>query len=84
MDGGNGARLLVVSAPSFVRKRVRGSCAPGSLKNHGAEQEVSNMFEMGAETMRMPLDEKMKYEQGDEGMSFGCAALVVFRDVIGG
>ena len=29
------------------------------------------MFEMGAETMRLPLDEKMKYEQGDEGMSFG-------------
>lgn len=29
------------------------------------------MFEMGAETMRLPLDEKMKYEQGDEGISFG-------------
>ena len=29
------------------------------------------MFEMGAETMRLPLEEKMKYEQGDEGMSFG-------------
>jgi len=32
------------------------------------------MFEMGAETMRLPLDEKMKYEQGDEGMSFGYKA----------
>lgn len=31
------------------------------------------MFEMGAETMKLPLDEKMKYEQGDEGMSFGYA-----------
>ncbi len=29
------------------------------------------MFEMGAETMRLPLEEKMKYEQGDEGLSFG-------------
>lgn len=29
------------------------------------------MFEMGAETMKLPLDEKMKFEQGDEGMSFG-------------
>lgn len=29
------------------------------------------MFEMGAETMRLPMSEKMRYEQGDEGMSFG-------------
>ena len=29
------------------------------------------MFEMGAETMKLPLEEKMKHEQGDEGMSFG-------------
>lgn len=29
------------------------------------------MFEMGAETMRLPLEEKMQYEQGDEGSSFG-------------
>lgn len=26
---------------------------------------------MGAETMRLPMEEKMKYEQGDDGMSFG-------------
>ena len=42
-----------------------------SLKNHGADEDVNEMFEMGAETMRLPLDEKMKYEQGDAGMSFG-------------
>ena len=42
------------------------------MKNHGADAEVDGMFEMGAETMRLPLDEKMKYEQGDAGMSFGC------------
>jgi hypothetical protein len=29
------------------------------------------MFEMGTETMKLPLHEKMKYEQGDDGMSFG-------------
>jgi hypothetical protein len=29
------------------------------------------MFEMGAETMALPLDELMKFEQGDEGQSFG-------------
>ena len=32
------------------------------------------MFEMGAETMRLPLAEKMQYEQGDEGISFGYVA----------
>ncbi|KAH9848648.1 Clavaminate synthase-like protein [Lenzites betulinus] len=44
------------------------------LKNHGVDAEVDRMFEMGAETMRLPLDEKMKYEQGDEGISFGYKA----------
>jgi len=29
------------------------------------------MFDMGAETMELPQDEKMKFEQGDGGMSFG-------------
>ncbi len=29
------------------------------------------MFELGEETMRLPLEEKMKYEQGDNGESFG-------------
>ncbi|KLO05496.1 Clavaminate synthase-like protein [Schizopora paradoxa] len=41
------------------------------LKNHGTEHEVNEMFEMGAETLKLPLDEKMKFEQGDEGKSFG-------------
>ena len=42
-----------------------------SLKNHGADEEVNGMFDMGAETMALPLSEKMKFEQGDEGGSFG-------------
>ncbi|KAG7439376.1 Clavaminate synthase-like protein [Guyanagaster necrorhizus] len=44
------------------------------LKNHGAEDEASRMFEMGEGTMRLPLEEKMKYEQGDDGRSFGYKA----------
>lgn len=42
-----------------------------SLKNHGADAEVREMFNMGAEVMELPLNEKMKFEQGDGGMSFG-------------
>ncbi|KIK63557.1 hypothetical protein GYMLUDRAFT_40603 [Collybiopsis luxurians FD-317 M1] len=41
------------------------------LKNHGCDEDVENMFDMGAETMNLPLEEKMTYEQGDGGSSFG-------------
>ena len=41
-----------------------------SLKNHGVD-EVDDMFEMGRETMALPLEEKSKFEQGAEGASFG-------------
>ncbi|KAG2358711.1 hypothetical protein BDR07DRAFT_1294142 [Suillus spraguei] len=41
------------------------------LKNHGADQEASDMFDMGTETMALPLEERMKFEQGDDGRSFG-------------
>jgi len=41
------------------------------LKNHGADQEVSEMFDMGAETMALPFEELMTFEQGDSGQSFG-------------
>lgn len=44
-----------------------------SLKNHGVDDEANEMFEMGAGTMALPLEEKMKFEQGDDGMSFGSA-----------
>ncbi|KII87176.1 hypothetical protein PLICRDRAFT_30612 [Plicaturopsis crispa FD-325 SS-3] len=44
------------------------------LKNHGVDDEVNGMFDMGAETMQLPLEEKMKHEQGDDGMSFGYKA----------
>ncbi|KAH9054150.1 Clavaminate synthase-like protein [Lactarius vividus] len=41
------------------------------LKNHGADAEVDAMFEMGAHTMALPLEEKMRFERGDGGDSFG-------------
>ncbi|THU77800.1 Clavaminate synthase-like protein [Dendrothele bispora CBS 962.96] len=44
------------------------------LKNHGVDSEVNEMFRMGEETMHLPLEEKMKFEQGDEGLSFGYKA----------
>lgn len=34
---------------------------------------MDQMFNMGAETMDLPLEEKLKFEQGDDGMSFGYA-----------
>ncbi|KAL5485845.1 hypothetical protein ACEPAI_6887 [Sanghuangporus weigelae] len=45
------------------------------LKNHGATEEVEGMFEMGEETMDLPLEEKMKFEQGEDGRSCGYKAL---------
>jgi hypothetical protein len=30
------------------------------------------MFDIGAETLALPFEEKMKFEQGDNGDSFGC------------
>ncbi|KAH9921158.1 Clavaminate synthase-like protein [Fomitopsis serialis] len=44
------------------------------MKNHGADELVSEMFDMGEETMDLPFEEKMKFEQGDDGMSFGYKA----------
>ncbi|KAI9059090.1 Clavaminate synthase-like protein [Trametes sanguinea] len=44
------------------------------LKNHGADEAVDRMFEMGAETMDLPYEEKMRFEQGDSGFSFGYKA----------
>ncbi|KAJ7226200.1 hypothetical protein C8J57DRAFT_1389997 [Mycena rebaudengoi] len=44
------------------------------LKNHGVVEEVNGMFYVGAQTVALPFEEKMKYEQGDEGMSFGYKA----------
>lgn len=29
------------------------------------------MFDVGAETLALPLEERLKFEQGDNGQSFG-------------
>jgi len=42
-----------------------------SLKNHGVTEEVNAMFSLGEEAMKLPLEEKLRFEQGDEGSSFG-------------
>ncbi|KAF8589991.1 Clavaminate synthase-like protein [Ramaria rubella] len=42
------------------------------LKNHGIDTQP--MWEMGEVTMAMPIEEKMKYEQGNSGSSFGYKA----------
>ncbi|KAL5526716.1 hypothetical protein ACEPAF_8441 [Sanghuangporus sanghuang] len=49
-----------------------------SLKNHGANSEVDGMFDMGAETMKLSMAEKLKFDQGDGGQSFGYKAIGVY------
>jgi isopenicillin N synthase-like dioxygenase len=44
------------------------------LKNHGVNDYIEPMFEMGRQTMELPDEEKMKFWQGDEGGSFGYKA----------
>ncbi|KAJ7982940.1 hypothetical protein DFH06DRAFT_712899 [Mycena polygramma] len=44
------------------------------LNNHGADELAENMFQMAAETMLLPMEEKLKFEQGDGGNSFGYKA----------
>lgn len=44
------------------------------LKNHGVEGEVNRMFDLGADSLDLPVEELMKFEQGDNGDSFGYKA----------
>jgi isopenicillin N synthase-like dioxygenase len=44
------------------------------LKNHGCDDSVVDMFAMGAETMDLPLEEKIKFEAGDAGKTWGYKA----------
>ncbi|KAG9226501.1 hypothetical protein CCMSSC00406_0005832 [Pleurotus cornucopiae] len=45
------------------------------LKNHDADEEVNGMFDMGAATMDLPLEEKLQFDQGDSGRSAGYKAI---------
>ena len=42
-----------------------------SLKNHDLDKEIDGMFEMGVETIALPLEEKMQFELGEQGGSYG-------------
>ncbi|GJE89513.1 Clavaminate synthase-like protein [Phanerochaete sordida] len=44
------------------------------LKNHGLDEEVARMFDVCAEAMDLPLEEKMRFEIGDDGNLFGYKA----------
>lgn len=55
----------------FLGMRADPQCLVCSLKNHGVEEEVQGMFETGEETFDLTLEEKMKFEQGDDGISAG-------------
>ncbi|KAI0751881.1 Clavaminate synthase-like protein [Daedaleopsis nitida] len=44
------------------------------LKNHCVDNDVDMMFDMGKEIMALPLEEKLKFEQGSQGFSFGYRA----------
>ncbi|KAH9936866.1 Clavaminate synthase-like protein [Epithele typhae] len=51
------------------------------LMNHGVYEEAEAMFTMGEETIALTLEEKLLFEQGDHGVSFGYkAAGVQFTD----
>lgn len=41
------------------------------LKNYGFEDCIEPMFKAGEETFRMPLEELLKFEQGDSGRTCG-------------
>lgn len=51
------------------------------MTNHGAEELIEPMFELGRETMALPFDEKMKFWQGNSGGDFGFVAWSCLRQV---
>lgn len=72
MGSGYEAGILVVSVVTSANTVTIYNDFGTSLKNHGADDAVDKMFMLGEETMALPLEERMKFEQGDDGMSFGC------------
>ena len=51
-----------------------------SLKNHGADDLVDAMFDMGEETISLPMDEKLKYSETSLGEAIGSFGLVLTCD----
>ncbi|EMD41145.1 hypothetical protein CERSUDRAFT_111710 [Gelatoporia subvermispora B] len=50
------------------------------LKNHGADEEVDGMFDLGLETMALSEAEKMKYAETDEGVGYKAAGACVIDE----
>ncbi len=69
LEGCDGIRALVVRIIWLLSFYFTFKILP-SLKNHGVD-EIGDMFEMDRETMALPLEDKIKYEQGMQGASFG-------------
>jgi hypothetical protein len=71
MGGMHDTGILLVRDPNFFTFHFASNTflPARSLKNHGVDTQP--MWEIGETTMALPLDEKMKFEQGDSGNSFG-------------
>ena len=50
-------------------------CWHYSLGNHGLDDEVNAMFDLGAQTFALPSEEKMPYQYQGDGSSFGYVCL---------
>lgn len=71
LDFGSELKLLKFIVFGWILANGYSTALMTSLKNHSVEREVDGMFDMGAETMDLPLEEKMKYHPGDKGQSIG-------------
>lgn len=63
----SGFLLVRISHHFIIFLGFKGVC--GSLKNH--DIDIRPMWELGDVTMALPLEEKMTYEQGNSGYSYG-------------
>ncbi|KAI0076053.1 Clavaminate synthase-like protein [Panus rudis PR-1116 ss-1] len=68
--------LLQAGNPSEIEKLWKAATELGFwyLGNHGINEEVNRMFDVYGETLDLPLEEKMRFEQGDSGNSYGYKA----------
>lgn len=65
----------MISILSIIRS---GESTSNSLKNH--DVDIKPVWEMGETTMVLPLEEKMKFDQGNTGRSFGYINFLVPPD----
>ena len=70
MAGRDRSRLLVVRSILLIQSRGRLKFFV-SLKNHGADDLVDAMFDLGDEVLKLPMEEKLKYSETSLGESIG-------------